>query len=141
MPIWVYNSHVARSPTTADVFNAVAETRRRDILGLLAQRGAQPVGALVADLKLPQPAVSKHLAVLRRVGLVGVSRLGRQRVYRLNAEGLKPVHDWSSAFEQFWTHQLLRIKERAEREPGIDVSPAPPTFSHPSPQTPETPPC
>ncbi|MFM9957299.1 MAG: ArsR/SmtB family transcription factor [Phycisphaerales bacterium] len=105
-----------RATTTSDVFNAVGEGRRRQIIGRLAAVGAMPVGALMADLGLPQPTVSKHLAVLRRVGLVGVSRVGRQRVYRLKAENLKPVHDWVAEFERFWTHQLDRIKQRAERE-------------------------
>lgn len=104
-----------RAPTTSDVFNAVAESRRRDIIGRLAEKGAMPVGDLILSLGLPQPTVSKHLAVLRRVGLVGVSRLGRRRVYRLLPERLKPVHDWVCGFEHFWTHQLERIKERAER--------------------------
>jgi len=105
-----------RPPTTTDAFSAIAEPRRRQIIGLLAEGGAQPVGALIADLGWPQPTVSKHLAVLRRVGLVGVTRLGRQRVYALNAEKLKPIHDWSSTYERFWTGTLQRIKERAERD-------------------------
>jgi len=105
-----------RAPTTTDAFSAIAEPRRRRIIGLLAEGGAQSVGTLIADLGLPQPTVSKHLAVLRRVGLVGVTRLGRQRVYALNPEKLKPVHDWTSAYERFWTDALQRIKERAERD-------------------------
>lgn len=67
---------------------------------------------------MPQPAVSKHLGVLRRVGIVSVSRHGRRRLYRLNANELKPVHDWAKTFEPFWTHQLDRIKDRAERKAG-----------------------
>ena len=103
-----------RAPTTADVFNAIAEPRRRQIVELLARRGALTVGALVATLGLPQPAVSKHLGVLRKVGVVAVIKQGKQRVYNLEAEKLKTVHDWVKAFEELWSHQLDRIKERAE---------------------------
>ena len=105
-----------RAPTTADVFNAIAEPRRRQIVELLARRGALAVGTLVVALGLPQPAVSKHLAVLRQVGVVAASKRGRLRLYRLNAEELRPVHDWVKMYERFWTHQLGRIKERAERK-------------------------
>ena len=104
-----------RAPTTADVFNAVAEPRRRQIVELLAQRGALAVGALVVMLGLPQPAVSKHLGVLRKVGVVTVIKQGKQRVYNLEADKLKTVHDWVKAFEALWSHQLDRIKERAQR--------------------------
>jgi DNA-binding transcriptional ArsR family regulator len=103
-----------RAATTADVFNAIAERRRREILELLARRGALAVGVLVETLALPQPAVSKHLGVLRKVGVVVVTRQGKQRLYSLEAEKLKIVHDWAKAFEDLWTHQLDRIKERAE---------------------------
>jgi len=103
-----------RAPTTADVFNAIAEPRRRQIIELLARRGALPVGKLVVTLGLPQPAVSKHLGVLRKVGVVAVIKQGKQRVYNLEAEKLKTVHDWVKAFEELWGHQLDRIKERAE---------------------------
>ncbi len=106
---------MARAPTTSDVFNAIAEPRRRQIVELLAQRGALTVGTLVVALGLPQPAVSKHLGVLRKVGLVAVIKQGKQRVYSLEAEKLKSVHDWVKAFEDLWGHQLGRIKERAER--------------------------
>jgi DNA-binding transcriptional ArsR family regulator len=99
---------------TADVFNAIAEPRRRQIVELLARRGAQAVGTLVVTLGLPQPAVSKHLSVLRKVGVVAVIKQGKQRVYKLEAEKLKTVHDWVKAFEELWGHQLDRIKERAE---------------------------
>ena len=104
-----------RVPTTADVFNAIAEPRRRQIVELLARRGALAVGTLVVMLGLPQPAVSKHLGVLRKVGVVAVIKHGKQRVYNLEAEKLKTVHDWVKAFEKLWGHQLDRIKERAER--------------------------
>jgi DNA-binding transcriptional ArsR family regulator len=104
-----------RAPTTTDVFNAIAEPRRREIVDLLAKRGSLAVGALVAAIGLPQPAVSKHLGVLRTVGVVSVTKDGRQRLYQLEAEKLKPVHDWAKGFEHLWSHQLDRIKKRAER--------------------------
>ena len=104
-----------RATTTSDVFNAIAEPRRRQIIELLAQRGALAVGALVLTLGLPQPAVSKHLGVLRKVGVVSVDKLGQQRLYRLNPEELKPVYAWVKSFEQHWSHQLDRIKQRAEQ--------------------------
>lgn len=104
-----------RTPTTADVFNAIAEPRRRKIVELLARRGALAVGTLVAALGLPQPAVSKHLGVLRKVGLAAAIKQGKQRVYSLEAEKLKTVHDWVKAFEKLWGHQIDRIKERAEQ--------------------------
>jgi DNA-binding transcriptional ArsR family regulator len=104
-----------RAPTTSDVFNAIAEPRRRQIIELLARRGALAVGTLVVTLGLPQPAVSKHLGVLRKVGVVAVIKQGKQRVYHLEAEKLKTVHDWVKAFEELWDHQLDRIKERAEQ--------------------------
>ena len=103
-----------RAPTTADVFNAIAEPRRRQIVELLARRGALAVGTLVVALGLPQPAVSKHLGVLRKVGVVAVIKQGKQRVYNLEAQKLKTVHDWVKAFEELWGHQLDRIKQRAE---------------------------
>ena len=104
-----------RAATTSDVFNAIAEPRRRQIIEVLARRGALAVGALVVTLGLPQPAVSKHLGVLRKVGLVSVNKNGQQRVYRLNSQQLKPVYDWVKPFEQFWSQQLDRIKARAEQ--------------------------
>ena len=105
-----------RAATTTDAFNAIAEPRRRQIIGLLADRGPRAVNDLVDSLGLPQPAVSKHLGVLRKVGLVTVSRDGQRRLYQLNASELKSVHDWVKTFERFWTHQVDRIKERAERK-------------------------
>jgi DNA-binding transcriptional ArsR family regulator len=106
---------VPRASTTSDVFNAIAEPRRRQIIELLAKRGALAVGALVVSLGLPQPAVSKHLGVLRKVGVVAVTKQGQQRLYNLEAEQLKTVHDWVKSFEALWSHQLDRIKELAER--------------------------
>jgi DNA-binding transcriptional ArsR family regulator len=105
---------MARAPTTTDAFNAIAELRRRQILDLLA-RGEQPVNQIVASLGLVPPQASKHLRVLREVGLVSVRRTGRLRLYTLNAERLKPIHDWVRTFERYWDRQLERIKERAER--------------------------
>src|ERR1700737_4868890 len=107
---------MARAATTSDAFNAVAEPRRREILNYLALQ-ERPVGAIVATLGLEQPSVSKHLRVLRDVGLVHVRRDGRQKLYRTNADAIRPMHDWTKQFEQFWQHQLLRVKERAERKP------------------------
>jgi DNA-binding transcriptional ArsR family regulator len=102
-----------RAATTSDAFNAIAEPRRRQILVFLAGR-EQPVGAIVAAVGLHQPSVSKHLRVLRRVGLVRAQRQGRQMLYRTNAEAIRPLYEWTSTFERFWAHQLGRIKERAE---------------------------
>jgi DNA-binding transcriptional ArsR family regulator len=92
---------MARAATTTDAFNAVAEPRRRQILDLLAQ-GERPVNDLVAMLGLAQPQVSKHLRVLREVDLVRVRDEGRQRLYRLNAAPLRPIHDWLQKYEQEW---------------------------------------
>jgi len=105
---------MARATTTSDVFNAIAEPRRREIIDLLVNGKEHAVGDLVLRLRMPQPAVSKHLGVLRKVGVVSVSKRGQLRMYRLNAKELKPVHDWVKTYEHFWTHQLDRIKERAE---------------------------
>lgn len=109
---------MARAPTTLDPFNAVAEPKRRQVLGAMARMGGRggemPVAAIVKALGWPQPQVSKHLGVLRQVGLVHVRRQGRRRMYRVNGERLKPVFDWVKSFEQFWENQLDRIKERAE---------------------------
>jgi DNA-binding transcriptional ArsR family regulator len=104
-----------RAATTTDVFNAIAEPRRRQIVDLLARRGALAVGTIVVALGLPQPAISKHLGVLRKVGVVSVTKQGQQRLYSFEAGKLKPVHDWVKTFENLWSHQLDRIKERAER--------------------------
>ncbi len=103
-----------RAPVISDVFNAIAEPRRRQIINLLARRGLA-VGAIVAAMGLPQPTVSKHLSVLRQVGIVSVSRQGRSRLYELNAEQLRPIYDWVKMFERYWEHQLDRIRARAEK--------------------------
>ncbi len=106
---------MARAATTSDAFNAVAEPRRREILEYLAV-AELPVGDLVVKMRLEQPSVSKHLKVLRDVGLVRVRRNGRHMMYRTNAEEIRPLHEWTKAFERLWAHQLLRIKERAEEK-------------------------
>ena len=103
-----------RAATTSDAFNAIAEPRRREILEYLAQF-ERPVGDIVVALGLEQPSVSKHLRVLRDVGLVHVRRDGRQILYRTNAEGIRPLYEWTSRFERYWRRQLIRIKERAEK--------------------------
>jgi DNA-binding transcriptional ArsR family regulator len=103
---------VPRAATTSDVFNAVAEARRRDILAFLVDE--RPVNDIVDALELPQPSVSKHLKVLRDVGLVNVRRDGRQVFYRTNAEAIRPLHEWTQTFERYWRHQLIRVKQRAE---------------------------
>ena len=105
-----------RASTTADVFNAIAEPRRREIIGFLRDGKQHAVGDVVIRMKLAQPAVSKHLGVLRKVGLVSMCKRGKQRMYQLNAKELKPVHDWVKTYEQFWTSHLDRIKESAEQK-------------------------
>jgi DNA-binding transcriptional ArsR family regulator len=107
---------MARAATTSDVFNAIAEPRRREIVDLLTRGAERDVTDLVHELGLAQPAVSKHLGVLRKVGVVAVHKDGQRRVYRLNPRELKPVHDWIQHFERFWTDQLAGIKEAAERK-------------------------
>ncbi len=104
---------MARAATTSDAFNAVAEPRRRDILSYLAHE-ERAVGDIVSGLGMEQPSVSKHLGVLRRVGLVRVRRNGRHMFYRTNAEAIRPLHEWTKTFERLWQHQLSRVKERAE---------------------------
>ena len=113
---------VARAATTADVFNAVAEPRRRDILDLLME-GERPVNDIVERLELGQPQVSKHLKVLREVGLVDARDEGRMRVYRVNGHGLKPIHDWVSNYERTWSERfdaldvvLDELKEKEARD-------------------------
>jgi DNA-binding transcriptional ArsR family regulator len=105
---------MARAATTTDVFNAIAEPRRREIVDLMIDGKEHAVGDVVLRLRMAQPAVSKHLGVLRKVGVVTVSKRGQHRMYRLNAQELRPVHDWVKSFERYWTHHLDRVKERAE---------------------------
>jgi DNA-binding transcriptional ArsR family regulator len=106
---------VPRAATTSDAFNAVAEPRRREILSYLALK-ERPVGDIVIALRLEQPSVSKHLRVLKDVGLVHMRRDGRQILYRTNADAIRPLHEWTGTFERFWASQLNRIKERAEKK-------------------------
>ena len=86
----------------------------REIIDLLVNGKEHAVGDMVLRLRIPQPAVSKHLGVLRKVGVVSVSKRGQLRLYRLNAKELKPVYDWVKTYERYWTHQLGQIKQRAE---------------------------
>ena len=111
--IGMYCFVMARASTTSDAFNAVAEPRRREILTYLAGT-ERPVGEIVAVLGLEQPSVSKHLRVLRNVGLVRMRCQGRQKLYRTNAEAIRPLHQWAGTFERYWQHQLNRVKELAE---------------------------
>jgi DNA-binding transcriptional ArsR family regulator len=99
---------MARAATTTDVFNAVAEPRRRQIIDLLAA-GELPVGELTRQLRLAQPQVSKHLRVLREVGAVAARDEGRQRLYRLNAPALKPIHDWVQAYAHTWSERFAAL--------------------------------
>jgi DNA-binding transcriptional ArsR family regulator len=117
---------MARAATTTDAFNAVAEPRRRQILDLLAQ-GEKAVNDLVERLRVAQPVVSKHLRVLRQVGLVEARDEGRQRIYSLNGYRLKPIHDWVQSYERTWSERFDRLesvvkelqeKERKEKEEG-----------------------
>lgn len=111
---------MVRSAVPIDAFNAIADERRRDILGLLAERD-RPVQEVVDAMGMAQPLVSKHLKVLRDVGLVDVEKRGRMRVYRLSGDPLKSVHDWVGQFERFWDDRLDRIKRRAERSHNNDL--------------------
>ena len=104
---------MARAATTSDAFNAVAEPRRRQILVHLTHE-ERSVGDIVAALGLEQPSVSKHLRVLRNVGLVRARRNGRHMLYRTNAEAIRPLYEWTKNFERFWAHQLSQVKARAE---------------------------
>jgi DNA-binding transcriptional ArsR family regulator len=137
---------MARASTTSDAFNAVAEPRRREILIYLAA-AERPVGEIVAALGLEQPSVSKHLKVLRDVGLVRMRCQGRQKLYRTNADAIRPLHEWAGTFERYWQHQLNRVKERAEQmvrqtapEPDAQElnspNPNPPNPANPQPSKP-----
>ena len=101
---------MARVPTTHDPFNAVAEPKRREILELLGASELS-VNDIVERLSWPQPMVSKHLGVLKQVGLVSERREGRQRLYRVNAEQLKPIYDWVAPFERYWSERFDRLDE------------------------------
>ena len=104
---------MARAATTTDAFNAVAEPRRRQLIAALAG-GERPVNDLVARLELAQPQVSKHLRVLREVGLVDVRDEGRQRLYRLNGRALKPIYDWVKRYEELWNERFDALDEVLE---------------------------
>ena len=110
MSITEYVGTVARSPTTSDVFNAVAEARRREILDALIT-GEKAVGAIVNDLSMSQPQVSKHLRVLSEVGLVKCRAEGRRRLYRLEPARLRPLHEWLAKYEQAWNDRLDRMDD------------------------------
>ena len=110
---------MARAATTVDAFSAIAEPRRREILDLLVE-GERPVNDLVARLGLAQPQVSKHLRVLREVGLVDVRDEGRQRVYRLNGRSLKPIHDWVKRYEETWSARFDELDVVLEELKGED---------------------
>ncbi|MFS0701476.1 ArsR/SmtB family transcription factor [Cellulomonas sp. 179-A 4D5 NHS] len=119
---------MARAATTSDVFNAIAEPQRREILALLRD-GERPVNELAQELGLTQPGASKHLRVLREVGLVRDRKEGKQRVYGLDARGLRPVHAWTGGFERFWNESLGRLDayvqelEQAAQEPQEEEQP------------------
>ena len=110
MSITEYVGTVARSSTTSDVFNAVAEARRREILDALMP-GEKPVGAIVDDLSMSQPQVSKHLRVLSEVGLVRCRAEGRRRLYSLEPTRLRPLHEWLAKYEQTWNDRLDRVDD------------------------------
>ena len=118
-----YNVLMARPPTR-DAFDAVAEPKRRQILELIGARELS-VNEIVEMLRFPQPTVSKHLGVLKRVGLVSERRAGRQRLYRVNLEQLKLIHDWVTPFEQFWNERfdrLDRVLQEVQKEEKERVS-------------------
>jgi DNA-binding transcriptional ArsR family regulator len=107
---------MTRKAHPADVFSAIAEPRRREVIAVLSDGREYPVNEIVVRMKMAQPAVSKHLGALRKAGVVTVVKRGQHRMYRLNAAGLKPVHEWVKVFERYWTHQVDEIKRRAERK-------------------------
>src|SRR5688572_27985102 len=112
-----YNLRMARPTVSSDPFEAIARPARRHVLETLARypTAGCSVNELVISLGLPQPVVSKHLAILKEVGLVSIEKRVRQRFYQVNGEGVRAIHAWAAGFERFWTHQLSSIKERAER--------------------------
>ena len=110
MSITEYVGTVARSPTTSDVFNAVAEAHRREILDTLVA-GERAVGAIVNDLSMSQPQVSKHLRVLSEVGLVRCRAEGRRRLYSLEPARLRPLNEWLAKYEQAWNDRLDRVED------------------------------
>jgi DNA-binding transcriptional ArsR family regulator len=107
---------MTRKAHPTDVFNALAEPKRREVLIVLSDGQEYAVNEIVLRMKMAQPAVSKHLGALRKAGVVTVVKRGQHRMYRLDAAGLKPVRDWMKTFERYWTHQVDQIKQRAERK-------------------------
>src|SRR6476619_3591977 len=128
---------MARAATTTDAFNAVAEPRRREILDALTG-GERAVNDLVALLGLPQPQVSKHLRVLREVGAVDVRDDGRRRLYRLNGQALKPIHDWVRNYERLWSERFdemdVVLKDLKRKEQGDGGDEQQPSEGHPPPR-------
>jgi DNA-binding transcriptional ArsR family regulator len=110
MPISTYDGPVARSSTTSDVFNAIGDVHRREILDALIA-GEKTVGAIVNGLSMSQPQVSKHLRVLSEVGLVRCRAEGRRRLYRLEPEHLRPLHEWVVKYEQAWNDRMDRLDD------------------------------
>ena len=110
MPRWAYDRLVARASTTSDVFNAIADMHRREVLDALIE-GEKAVGAIVSDLSMSQPQVSKHLRVLSEVGLVRCRAEGRRRLYRLEPARLRPMHEWLAKYEQAWNDRLDRMDD------------------------------
>jgi DNA-binding transcriptional ArsR family regulator len=107
---------MTRQAYPTDVFGAIAEPRRREVIAVLSDGGEYAVNDIIFRMKLAQPAVSKHLGVLRKAGVVTVVKRGQHRMYSLNPEGLKPVQEWMKTFDRYWTHQVDQIKQRAERK-------------------------
>ncbi len=105
---------MARTPTTHDPFNAVAEPKRRQVLAVIGTEELS-VNEIVKRLGWNQPMVSKHLGVLKQVGLVSERRVGRQRIYRVNADRLKPIYDWVAPFERYWSESFDRLDEILEK--------------------------
>src|SRR3974390_2993343 len=114
---------MARAATTSDAFNAIAEPRRREILMLLAAR-EHSVNEIVAILRVDQPSISKHLRVLRDTGLVHMHWNGRQKLYRTNADNIGALHEWTRECERYWSNQLNRAKERAEKRAADKAAPS-----------------
>src|SRR6201981_527602 len=110
MPISEYDCAMARAAKTWGVFTAIAEPQRREILVLL-RAGERPVTEMARELGMTQPGASKHLRVLRKVGLVRDRKAGKEPLYRLDARGLRPVHEWAGGFERFWNESFDRLDE------------------------------
>jgi DNA-binding transcriptional ArsR family regulator len=107
---------MTRTAHPADVFAAIAEPRRRQVIAVLSDGQEHAVNEIVVRIGMAQSPVSKHLGVLHKAGVVTVVKRGQHRMYRLNAQGLKPVHEWVKVFERYWTQQVDQIKQRAERK-------------------------